>query len=174
MLFRSEYGPLCSFVWSQTINRFRTSTINFNDFYDKALISDVEVQKLLGIYDKNQPFHIMYYVHDKQKTQIAKGGKSGIYNPKIVKNIKIFELINTYITKKNVQSLNELDQMFPKIASLSSAILPKDDKRFNSKEIQLPSGEIIRITNQIGDKPTFPKNRNYSKLIDKLAQFGIK
>lgn len=92
-------------------------------------------------------------------------------NKKSNKRKTIFELTKKYINNNDINSFIDLDAVFPKIASLTKDI--KDDKRFFKEIITLKNGDKIRITNQIGDKNNFPKNRNYSKLISKFSGLNI-
>lgn len=87
-----------------------------------------------------------------------------------IRNI-LFGLIKRYIHEKNVNSFTELNLRYPSIAALTSNI--NDTTRYFEEVIKLPNGDEIRISNQIGDKPDFPKNRNFSKLLLKLEEDGI-
>ena len=71
----------------------------------------------------------------------------------------------------NVQSFSELNREFPKMTSLVTEI--RDSTRFFKEELKLVNGDWIRISNQIGDTPDFPKYRNYTVLINKLAEKGV-
>lgn len=110
------------------------------------------------------------YSHTNIKN-VNKNIKTNSTTIKHSKRKEIFELIKKYINEKNVVSFNELDKVFPKISSLVSNI--KDKTRYFDEIIKLPNGDCIKITNQIGDKPNFPKNRNYSILIEKLKKEAI-
>lgn len=81
--------------------------------------------------------------------------------------------IKDYIATYNVASLSDLLARFPSIAKHASNIDVKRDDRFHPDVITLPSGEKIRITNQVG----FSRNlgrRNLSYIIKTLEDLGIR
>ncbi len=98
------------------------------------------------------------YSNDK----IKNSNQNSHNTDKKYKNRRIRELVQKYIKEKNIASFNELNVAFPRIALLAKDV--KDATRYFEDEKALPNGDVIRITNQIGDTPSFPQNRNYTKL----------
>ena len=80
--------------------------------------------------------------------------------------------IKDYIINTKVQSLADLLSIFPSIATLSHSV--KDEKNWSKEEISLPSGEIIKITKQVGRGGTMSPNRDINNIQRKLEGYGIK
>ena len=80
--------------------------------------------------------------------------------------------IKDYIINTKVQSLADLLSIFPSIATLSHSV--RDETKWSKEEISLPSGEIIKITNQVGRGGTMSPNRDINNIQRKLEGYGIK
>lgn len=169
-----EFPFLISYMYEKMCSIF--SKVNFDVFdkltcFDKAtlvnnvpnMVVNVAVRK-----PKNYSIKSSTPKSSKKVGGILPGMKA---KTKPSKRKIIFELIKEYINRKNVKSFAELNEKFPGISKLTKDI--KDPTRFSDEEIHLENGDLIKISNQIGDKEGFDKKRNYSELIKKLSDEGI-
>ena len=170
----AEYEPLLNYIKDAKKNEILNKTKHdvFREFEKDVLALPYSVN------DGTEQINIIYD-SKKQNGKITKSqlslpkssGGNVLYRGKnYSKRAFVIEALKDFIFERKINSLKEFETFFPKMAKLEADI--KDKKRYSDKLI-LPNGEIICISNQIGDKPGFPIYRNYTEIKKKLINYGF-